>query len=238
VVLLVADDTDREPQEFVDRAHPVGIALREILVHRDDVDALAGERVEIRGQRGHQRLALAGAHLGDAAVVECQAADELDVEVPHLERAAGRFTDDREGLGREVGGLGAVRDALAEFVRLGAQGIIAQRLEGGLERSRLAHRGLVAFDDAVIAAAEEPRQKIEHERSLRENFKADKYLDRVLRGRAGILRIDPSARNWFPPRQPRRNGAGPSRAQAVTKKPRFPGAFPIEWRGWRISCGR
>src|SRR5256886_9347396 len=35
------------------------------LVHRDDVHALAAERVEIGRERRHQRLALAGAHLGD-----------------------------------------------------------------------------------------------------------------------------------------------------------------------------
>jgi hypothetical protein len=47
------------------------------------VHALAGQRVEVDRQRRHQRLALAGAHLGDLAVVQHHAADELDVEVPH-----------------------------------------------------------------------------------------------------------------------------------------------------------
>ena len=68
-VLLVLDDADRETEEVVDGPHPVRVALRQVFVDGDDVDAIAGERVQIRGQRRHQRLAFAGAHLGDAAFV-------------------------------------------------------------------------------------------------------------------------------------------------------------------------
>ncbi len=68
-VLLVLDDADGEPQEAIDRTHPVRVALREVLVDGDDVHALTRERVEVGGQRRHQRLAFAGAHLGDAAIV-------------------------------------------------------------------------------------------------------------------------------------------------------------------------
>ena len=84
----VHDDADGQAEKFVDAAHPFGVALGEVVVDGDDVDALAGERIEIDGKRGDQRLALAGAHLGDAAIVQHHAADELDVEGPHAEHAA------------------------------------------------------------------------------------------------------------------------------------------------------
>ena len=66
VVQLVLDDADRHPEEAVDPAHPLGVASRQVVVDRDDVDALAFERVEVRGQRRDERLAFARLHLGDA----------------------------------------------------------------------------------------------------------------------------------------------------------------------------
>ena len=102
VVQVVLDDADGHAEEAVDLAHPLGVAAGEVVVHRDDVDALALEGVEIRRQRRDQRLALAGLHLGDLALVEHRAADELHVEVPHVEHAAAGFADDGERLGQQV----------------------------------------------------------------------------------------------------------------------------------------
>ena len=64
--------------------------------------ALAGQRVEIRGQRRHQGLALAGAHLGDLAEVQRQAADQLHVEMAQPELAARRLAHQRKGLGHQI----------------------------------------------------------------------------------------------------------------------------------------
>ena len=61
-VETVHDDADGEPKEFVDLPHPFGVALGEIVVDGDDMDAAAGERVEIDWQRGNQRLAFTGLH--------------------------------------------------------------------------------------------------------------------------------------------------------------------------------
>ena len=102
VRLLAEDHPDREPEEVVDRAHPLRVAPGEVVVDRDDVDAPAGDRVQDRGERGHEGLALAGAHLGDLALVEDDAADQLDVEVAHPERPDHRLAGHREGLGNDV----------------------------------------------------------------------------------------------------------------------------------------
>ena len=102
VVQVVLDDADRHAEEAVDAAHPLRVAAGEVVVDGDDVDALAGEGVQIRGQGGDERLAFAGLHLGDPAAVEHDAADELDVEVPHVERAAARLADDGERLGQQI----------------------------------------------------------------------------------------------------------------------------------------
>ena len=82
--------------------------MREVVVDGDDVDALAGERVEVDGQRGDQRLAFAGLHLGDLALVQHHAADQLHVEVALAERALGGFAHGREGGNEKVVERGAL----------------------------------------------------------------------------------------------------------------------------------
>ena len=96
----VHDHADGEAEEIVDAAHPLGVAPRQVVVDRDDVDAAAGQRVEHRRQRRDQGLALAGFHLGDSALMEHHAADQLDVEVALAERALGGFAHHREDLGQ------------------------------------------------------------------------------------------------------------------------------------------
>jgi hypothetical protein len=162
VLLLVADHADGEPEEAVDGAHPVCVALRQVLVDGDHVDTLARQRVEISRERRHQRLALTGAHLGDAAVVQRESADQLHVEVAHLQRAERGFAHHGESFGSKVVEFLAVGEALAEFVGLGGEGRVAEGFQGGLEAGGLAHRRLITADDAIVATAEKSRQEIEH----------------------------------------------------------------------------
>ena len=128
VVEVVDDDADGEAEEAVDLAHPLGVALGEVVVDGDDVDAVAGERVEIAGKRGDEGLAFAGLHLGDLAGVEDHAADELHIEVAHADGALAGLADDGEGLGEDVveGGLFGGVDGVAVFL-----GAVVGRILGG-----------------------------------------------------------------------------------------------------------
>ena len=102
VGLHVLQHADGKAEGGVDRAHPLGVAAGEVVVDGDDVDALAGERVEDDGERAGQRLALAGLHLGDRAGVQHHAADHLDVEVAHAHVAARDLAHQGERLGQQV----------------------------------------------------------------------------------------------------------------------------------------
>ena len=104
VVQFVLDDADCHAEKTVDAAHPLRIAAGQVVVHGHDVNALAFERVEIRRQRRDERLALAGLHLGNLAFVEHRAADQLDVEVPHVQHAAPSLPDDGKGFGHQIVG--------------------------------------------------------------------------------------------------------------------------------------
>jgi hypothetical protein len=136
-------DAHRHPEEAVDASHPVRVALREVVVDGDEVDAAAGERVEIDRQRGHERLALARAHFRDLAVVERHAADQLDVEMTHLQHALARLAHDGKRLRQERVERLAVRRAAFELRGLRLQLPIGQRADAGLQRVDLADDGAI-----------------------------------------------------------------------------------------------
>ncbi len=102
VVEIVDDDADGEAEELVDLAHPLGVALGQVVVDGDDVDAAAGERIQIAGESGDEGLAFAGLHFGDLALVQNHAADELHVEVAHLHGAPAGLADHGEGFGQNL----------------------------------------------------------------------------------------------------------------------------------------
>ena len=126
VVHAVLDDAHGEAQEAVEPAHPLGVALGQVVVDGDHVDALAGERVQVGGQGGDEGLALARLHLRDHPAVQHHPADELDVEVAHVEHAPAALAHDREGLGQQVVEARALREPLAELDRLRREGVVVE----------------------------------------------------------------------------------------------------------------
>ena len=111
IVEVVDDDADGQAEPLVDAAHPLGVAMGQVVVDGDDVNAVAFERVQINGQGGDQRLSFTGLHLGDFAGVQHHAADQLDVEVPHVEDAAAGFAHHGEGFDQQI----VERGALGQF---------------------------------------------------------------------------------------------------------------------------
>ena len=152
--LPARDDADREAEHPVDRAHPFGVALGEVLVDGDDVHALAGERVQEDGQRGDQGLALAGAHLGDLAVVQHHAADELHVEGPHADGTARRFAGGGECLGQDLVERLAGDEPGAQRVGARTQPLIAFRGKCVDELVRLLDAFRVLPQQSLVTTAE------------------------------------------------------------------------------------
>jgi hypothetical protein len=85
---VVLDDAERQPEAVEDGSHPLRVALGEVVVDGDHVDATAGHRVERGSERRHERLALAGAHLRDATLVEHHRAHQLHIERAHAQLPA------------------------------------------------------------------------------------------------------------------------------------------------------
>ena len=123
------DHSDAHSEEPVDLAHPVGVAPGKIVVHRDDVDALALEGVEIDCKCRDERLSFARLHLGDLAAMESDAADQLNIVMALPEGSDRRLADGRKGLGKEVVELLTICEALTEQVRLTTQFLVGKRAE-------------------------------------------------------------------------------------------------------------
>jgi hypothetical protein len=158
VIKLRKVDADREAQEAIDSPHPVGVALGEVVVDRDDVNTLAGQRIEIRRKCGDQRLALARSHLGDLAVVERDTAQQLNIEVPHRERALAGLTNHGERLRQDCVELLAFRDPPELAVLAAAP--VRQRRRRRLERIDFADCHRVLLEEALVAAPEDAGEDV------------------------------------------------------------------------------
>ena len=81
----VLNQADLHAQETIDGSHPLAVAAGKIIVDRNDMNAFARQSIEVPGERRDERLALAGLHLGNLAVVERHGANELHVEMAQAE---------------------------------------------------------------------------------------------------------------------------------------------------------
>ena len=155
---LRQDHADVQAQEAVHAAHPLAVAFGQVVVDRDDVHALAGQRVEVGGQHAGQGLALTGLHLGDVAEVQRRAAHDLDVERALAQHPPGRLAGHRERLGQQVVEVLAAGDALLELVGLGAQFGVGQLLDVVGQGVDVVSDPLEALDHATFAEAQQLRQ--------------------------------------------------------------------------------
>ncbi len=134
--LLGKDHAHAQAQEFVQRTHPVGVPLGQIVVHRDHMHAAAGEGVQVGGQGGGQGFTFPGAHLGDAALMQGDAPHQLDIEMAHAHHPGGGFAAYREGF----------REQLVESLAFGV---------GGLQFGGLGlQRGVVQLRDLIGAGVD------------------------------------------------------------------------------------
>mmetsp|Transcript_30718 Transcript_30718/g.99942 ORF Transcript_30718/g.99942 Transcript_30718/m.99942 type:complete len:364 (+) Transcript_30718:2056-3147(+) len=132
-------EPDRQSEEPMHLPNPFAVTLRQVVVHRHHVHALPRKRIQVCRQDSYERLALAGAHLRDFALVENEPADELYVERPEPQHAGRSLTRHRkrhrqEGVERRARG-----HLRLELVRLPAKLVVAQLLERRRERVDCGH---------------------------------------------------------------------------------------------------
>ena len=123
------------------------------------MDAPAGEGVQVAGQDRHQGLAFAGLHFGDAALVQHDAAHELDGVGTHTQHPVGSLPDGGKGLGQQIVQAFALGVALLELTGLVLQGILGKIFVFGLQRQDLVHHGLDLLDLPLGAGSKQFRDK-------------------------------------------------------------------------------
>ena len=165
----------RQAQEVVEARHPLRVAVGQVVIDRDHMHALARERVQIHGQRGRERFALARAHFGNLALVQGHAADQLHVKVAHLHHALGGFAHHGESFRQKLIQRFALAQPLFELLRFGADLLVGQLLELRLQRVDARHRLAVLLEQAIVTAAKELGQKSKgHTRRKSENVRSKK----------------------------------------------------------------
>ena len=116
------------------------------------------------------------------------ATDQLHVKVPHAERAQRRLAHHGERLRQQVIQRGALFQARAELVRLGAQRLVGEGLDLVLKLVRGAHVAPVAAHDALVTAAENAGEELSQRVTrLRKNGLPNKYLGRTAGRESGVL---------------------------------------------------
>ena len=148
-----------EAEEFVQGAHPRRIPPGEVVIHRHQMHGLAADGIQVGRQSGDEGLAFAGAHLGDFAFVQGDAADELHIEVAHAQSPLAGFAGDGEGFRQQLVQAFPAREPLPELGGLGAQLAVVQRAAGLSEGVDAGHDGAHALEIALIGAAEDPFQQ-------------------------------------------------------------------------------
>lgn len=82
--LFVLEASDGESEPFEDVSHPFGVTFCQVVVDGDELYVSAGQSVEIERHDGDERFSFAGCHFSDVLLVQCDGADELDVEGDHV----------------------------------------------------------------------------------------------------------------------------------------------------------
>ena len=105
---------------------------------------------------GDQGLAFTGAHFGDFAALQDDAADQLHVEVTHVEEAAAGFADHGEGFDEQVVEGRALGQFFLEFDGFGGQIDIGELLDGRFQVVDCCDDGLDGLDFALVFGAKKP----------------------------------------------------------------------------------
>ncbi len=161
LIHLRLNESDLETQELVDATHPLGVALGQIVVDGDHVNGIR-ETVEVAGQCRDQRLTFTGLHLGDHALVEHYAADELNIEVPHAQGANCAFSAHRERLDKQIIELLAFFEAITKLLCLSPKSLVGQRLDLGFKSIDRSDLALELPELPILAHCEHFGEDVDH----------------------------------------------------------------------------
>ncbi len=134
-----------------DRSHPARVAACQVIVDRHQVGTLLLQTGQVQRQRGCQGFTFTGAQLGDCPSLQDNAADHLDVVVPHSDRAPGGLPHGSEGLRHEIFERFAALQPFLELAGGVPQGCITQLAVLRLEVVDPPQEWSIALDLAAVS---------------------------------------------------------------------------------------
>ena len=142
---VVPDHTDAQAQKLVDRSHPFGITPGQIVIHRDHVNTLTGQGVDVDSKSGDQGFPFPSLHLSNFAPMKDLTTDELHIEMTHIQGAPARFANRSKGFGENIVKRFAQFQTGFELGGLGLQISIRELGDSLLQLIDAIHQGLNPF---------------------------------------------------------------------------------------------
>ena len=124
---IAGDAAHRHAKPLIDASHPGGIARGQIVIHRDNMHALVRQRVQEHRQCRDKGLALTGFHFRNLALMERNAAHQLDIIMALAKGAFRRLADPCERFGKKVIKTAASLETGPQRAHRSGKVIIAQR---------------------------------------------------------------------------------------------------------------
>ena len=149
------DAAYREAKEAIDFPHPLRIALCKVIVHSNDVNAVARERVQICRKRFGDGFSFTGFHFRNATLVQHNTAQKLHIEMSLPDGALCCLAHNRKGLRQKAIQRFARAEPLLEFHGLCAQRLIRKRMQFRFQLIDPAHLRHQLFDSAFARIAEQ-----------------------------------------------------------------------------------
>ena len=94
--------THRQAQIAVYLAHPFAVAAGQVVVDRHHMHPFAGQGVQVSREDNGLGLAFTGLHFRNAALMQDDAANNLNGEVGRAQHPAGGFAADGKGVGQDI----------------------------------------------------------------------------------------------------------------------------------------
>ena len=118
IALNAADGQTKETMNF---AHPCRVTRSKVFIDGNNMHALAGECIKIRGQRCNKCFAFARSHFGNSPLMQHDAAYELNIIMPLPDGADGSLANNRKSFRQKLIKRFALRQSFTEFHRLVTQ---------------------------------------------------------------------------------------------------------------------
>ena len=81
---VLVDAVDTKTVEHIERPHPFGVTLGQVVVDRHHVNTVARKSIEEDRKGGHKGLSFTRCHFGNLAFVENHATEQLNIVVNHV----------------------------------------------------------------------------------------------------------------------------------------------------------